>query len=159
MDFSFRYTAEDTTVTLPAGEYVARFRDAERIGGYCRTCPEYGRSWGCPPLGFDVEACLAGYASALLVATQITPSESGIPLSEAQRLILPERRRLEGRLLEMERLYGGRSFAYVGTCLHCPEGTCIPKENRAATPSWFGRRSKPADSTSRARPRNSSASN
>lgn len=24
----------------------------------------------------------------------------------------------------MERLYGGRSFAYVGTCLHCPEGSC-----------------------------------
>lgn len=130
MDFSFRYTVEDTTTTLPAGEYVARFRDAERIGGYCRTCPEYGRSWGCPPLGFDVEACLEGYASALLVATRITPSESGIPLSEAQRLILPERRRLEGRLLEMERLYGGRSFAYVGTCLHCPEGTCTRPDGK-----------------------------
>lgn len=44
MDFSLRYTAEDFTATLPAGEYVARFRDGERIGGYCRACPEYGRS-------------------------------------------------------------------------------------------------------------------
>ena len=30
----------------------------------------------------------------------------------------------EARLLEMERLYGGRSFAYVGTCLYCPDGSC-----------------------------------
>ena len=45
-------------------------------------------------------------------------------MSEAGRLIRPERQWLERRLLEMERRYGGRSFAYVGTCLYCPEGTC-----------------------------------
>ena len=124
MDFSLRYTARDFTAELPAAEYIARFRDAERIGGYCRECPNFGRSWGCPPFGFDVEEYLSGYASALLVATKIVPEEPGIPLSEARRLILPERRRLESRLLGMERRYGGRSFAYVGTCLHCPEGSC-----------------------------------
>lgn len=77
-----------------------------------------------PPFGFDVGEYLSGYASALLIATKIVPEERGIPLSESKRLILPERLRLEERLLEMERLYGGRSFAYVGTCLYCPEGSC-----------------------------------
>lgn len=124
MDSSLRYTARDLTAELPAAEYIARFRDAGRIGGYCRACPNYGRSWGCPPFGFDVDEYLAGYASALLVATKIVPETRGIPISESGRLIRPERLRLEARLLEMERLYGGRSFAYVGTCLHCPEGSC-----------------------------------
>lgn len=124
MDSSLRYTARDLTAELPAAEYIARFRDAGRIGGYCRACPNYGRSWGCPPFGFDVDEYLAGYASALLVATKIVPETRGIPISESGRLIRPERLRLEARLLGMERLYGGRSFAYVGTCLHCPEGSC-----------------------------------
>ena len=134
MDHSFRYTARDFTAELPAAAYVARFRDAERVGGYCRECGNYGRSWGCPPFGFDMEEYVTRYGTALLVATRITPEEPGLPVSEAGRLILPERQRLERRLLEMERQYGGRSFAYVGTCIHCPEGSCTRPEGRQALP-------------------------
>ena len=130
MNHSFRYTARDFTAELPAAAYVARFRDAERVGGYCRECGNYGRSWGCPPFGFDMEEYVTRYGTALLVATRITPEEPGLPVSEAGRLILPERQRLERRLLEMERQYGGRSFAYVGTCIHCPEGSCTRPEGR-----------------------------
>ena len=104
MNFSYRYRAEDSAVELPAADYVARFRDAQRIAEYCRACPSYGSSWGCPPFGFSVEEYLSGYATALVVATKIVPEQEGLPLSEAGRLM--------------------RSFAYVGTCLHCPEGSC-----------------------------------
>ena len=138
MDHSFRYTARDFTAELPAAAYVARFRDAERVGGYCRECGNYGRSWGCPPFGFDMEEYVTRYGTALLVATRITPEEPGLPVSEAGRLILPERQRLERRLLEMERQYGGRSFAYVGTCIHCPEGSCTRPRRQALPPSGTG---------------------
>ena len=124
MNFSYRYRAEDSAVELPAADYVARFRDAQRIAEYCRACPSYGSSWGCPPFGFSVEEYLSGYATALVVATKIVPEQEGLPLSEAGRLMRPERKRIEARLLDMERRIGGRSFAYVGTCLYCPEGTC-----------------------------------
>ncbi len=124
MNFSYRYRAEDSAVELPAADYVARFRDAQRIAEYCRACPSYGSSWGCPPFGFSVEEYLSGYATALVVATKIVPEQEGLPLSEAGRLMRPERKRIEARLLDMERRIGGRSFAYVGTCLHCPEGSC-----------------------------------
>ncbi len=124
------YYAEDFTVVLSAADYIARFRDAERIEGYCRTCPNYGCSWGCPPFEFDVEAYLAGYATALLIATRITPTANDLPISASRQLICPERERLESRLLDMERQYGGRSFAYVGTCLYCPEGTCTRSEGK-----------------------------
>ena len=87
MDHSFRYTARDFTAELPAAAYVARFRDAERVGGYCRECGNYGRSWGCPPFGFDMEEYVTRYGTALLVATRITPEEPGLPVSEAGRLI------------------------------------------------------------------------
>ena len=33
------YTARDYTASLPAADFIARFRDAERIAGYCRACP------------------------------------------------------------------------------------------------------------------------
>ena len=130
MDISLPYTARDFSAELPAADYIARFRDAERIGGYCLACPNYGRSWGCPPFGFSVGRYLSGYATALLTVTKIVPQKQGLPFSEAGRLILPERRRLEQQLLGMERQYGGLSFAYVGTCLHCPEGTCTRPDGK-----------------------------
>ena len=137
MDSSLGYTAEDFTVTLPADDYIARFRDAGRIGGYCRSCSNYGRSWGCPPFGFSVEEYLAGYDSVLLVATKITPQTGNLLIADATELVRPERVRLERRLLEMERLYGGRSFAYVGTCLYCPAGTCTRPDGKPCRhPEW-----------------------
>ena len=99
MDFSFRYTAEDHCAALPVADYIARFRDAKRFLECCRACRNYGRSWGCPPFGFDMEEYVTRYGTALLVATRITPEEPGLPVSEAGRLILPERQRLERRLL------------------------------------------------------------
>ena len=108
MNFSYRYRAEDSAVELPAADYVARFRDAQRIAEYCRACPSYGSSWGCPPFGFSVEEYLSGYATALVVATKIVPEQEGLPLSEAGRLMRPERKRIEARLLDMERRIGGR---------------------------------------------------
>lgn len=118
------YRAEDFTVELDVEEYIARFRDAERVGGYCRACHNYGRSWGCPPFDFDVEEQLRRYRRALIVATRITPAVEGLPFSRSGELLLPERRRLEGRLLEMERCYGGRAYSYIGTCLYCPAESC-----------------------------------
>lgn len=130
MDASLQYTAEDFSTTLPTADYIARFRDAERFIAYCRACRNFGHSWGCPPFDYDMEQLLRSHDTALLVATKITPTESGRPLSDAGALIRPERTRIEGRLLEMEHLYGGRSFAYVGTCLYCPEGCCTRPEGR-----------------------------
>lgn len=118
------YRARDFSTTLPVADYIDRFRDAGRFIGYCRECPNFGKSWGCPPFDYDVERLLRRYRMALLVATIITPAEGGRPLSDAGALIRPERERLERRLLSMEKLYAGRSFAYVGTCLWCPPGTC-----------------------------------
>lgn len=130
MNSSIRYTSADSSTELSVSDYIARFHDHDRFIGYCRKCRNYGQSWGCPPFDYDVESLLRQYRTALLVATKITPAEGGHPLSEAGALIRPERMRLERKLLEMERRYGGRSFAYVGTCLYCAETTCTRPEGR-----------------------------
>lgn len=123
-DSDLTYTSEDFTVSIPTEEYIRRFRDADRFIVCCRKCHNYNRSWACPPFSHDPEQQLRGYRNLLLIATKITPCRSDVPFAESRRLIHPERKRLEQRLLEMERLYGGRAFAYVGSCLYCPEGTC-----------------------------------
>ena len=123
-DSDFKYKAEDFTASITTDEYIRRFRDANRFIGYCRVCSNYNRSWACPPFSHDLERQLRNYRNILLIATKITPDRQDMPLSESRRLILPERKRLEHRLLEMERLYDGRAFAYVGSCLYCSEGSC-----------------------------------
>lgn len=128
MSLNRNYSAEDFTATLPAADYIACFRDAERFLGCCRACPNFGCSWGCPPFDYDVAELLGGYRSVLLIATKITPSTSGLPLSASQALIRPERLRLETRLRELERRYHGRACAYIGQCLYCPEGSCTRPE-------------------------------
>ena len=58
------------------------------------------------------------------MATKIIPEDKDIPIEYTQKLILPERIRIESELLDMERKYGGRSFAYIGKCLHCSDNEC-----------------------------------
>ena len=159
MNFSYRYRAEDSAVELPAADYIARFRDAQRIAEYCRACPSYGSSWGCPPFGFSVEEYLSGYVTALVVATKIVPEQEGLPLSEAGRLMRPERKRIEARLLDMERRIGAvRSPMSAPVSIARKAVVPVPTGIRAVIPIGCVLRSKRADSTSAARHANFSAS-
>ena len=87
-------------------------------GATAAPAPITGAAGDAPPFGFSVGRYLSGYATALLTVTKIVPQKQGLPSSEAGRLILPERRRLEQQLLGMERQYGGLSFAYGKPCRH-----------------------------------------
>ena len=119
------YSSQDYTVQLPAADYIAIYRDARRTAACCRACPNYGRSWACPPFDFDMEQYLSGYRTALIIATKITPRHSGLPLSESENLLRPER------------IFGGRAFAYAGRCLYCPEGSCTRLEGKPCRhPEW-----------------------
>lgn len=64
------------------------------------------------------------------MATKIIPEGKNIPFRESQALVYPERVRIERALLEMERYYDGRAFAYIGSCLHCNGAECRRKCNK-----------------------------
>ena len=121
------YIAEDFSVEIDTDEYIARFRDGERFMPLCRQCPNYGKSWGCPPFDYDQEEYLRQWKHVRLWAVKITPLTPGLPLSASQAFVRDERLRIERTQLEWERQQHGRSFAYVGKCLYCdrctrPEG-------------------------------------
>ena len=118
------YSVEEFTASISVDEYIRRFRDAATIENYCCACENYGKSWGCPPFDFDVEERLRQYKDVLLIATKITPKEQGLPISIAQELILPERKRLDKNLLELEKEYNGLACSYVGKCYYCVESDC-----------------------------------
>lgn len=132
------YRTENTTATIPAGEYVDRYRDAEKFIGFCKACSRYDNCWACPPHGFDADAYLSGYSTALIVGTRIVPTPSaraGCATPEQSRetgrqMIAEVRRTLDTRLLELERKYPRSRAFYAGTCHLCPEGTCTRTEGR-----------------------------
>lgn len=125
------YSVENFTADISVDDYIERFRDERRFIGFCRECPNYGNSWGCPPFDFDTTEILRRYKNVHLIATKITPVDKTIPLDRSQELIRPERIRLERQLLEMERRHGGRSFAFVGKCLYCGDEPCARKAGKS----------------------------
>ena len=70
------YRTEETAATIPAGEYVARYRNAEKFIVFCQACSRYGACWACPPHGFDADEYLSGYRTALIIGTRIIPEPS-----------------------------------------------------------------------------------
>ncbi len=124
------YVTENFTANISVDEYISRFRDEKRFVEFCKQCPNYGNSWGCPPFDFDTGEFLRQYKYAYLIATKIVPIEKGIPIDKSQELIRPERIRVEKELLKLELRFGGRAFAYVGKCLYCPDSECARKCNR-----------------------------
>ncbi len=135
------YTIENYTADIGVDEYIARFRDEERIAGFCKGCPNFGKIWSCPPFDFDTDAFLRQYSHAHLLATKIIPLRNDIPKENAQTFIRSERIRIEGELLEMERRYGGRAFANIGGCLHCDSSDC---RRRANLPCLYPDRVRPS---------------
>ena len=94
------YVTENFTANISVDEYISRFRDEKRFVEFCKQCPNYGNSWGCPPFDFDTGEFLRQYKYAYLIATKIVPIEKGIPIDKSQELIRPERIRVEKELLK-----------------------------------------------------------
>ncbi|MFQ8827894.1 MAG: DUF2284 domain-containing protein [Alistipes sp.] len=118
--------------SLPAEEYIRRYRDAERFAGLCRQCGRYGRCWACPPFSFDAEEYLSGFGTAHLIAARIEPGErlralcadAGQSEKQGRALLNEARCELDARLLAMEEAWPGSRAFFAGTCFDCPAGTC-----------------------------------
>ena len=94
------YTVENFTSDITVEGYIAEFRDEPHFLELCKQCTNYGKSWGCPPFDFDTESFLRQYKYAHLMATKIIPEDKDTPIEYTQKLILPERIRIESELLD-----------------------------------------------------------
>ena len=89
------YIIENFTANISVDEYISRFRDEKRFVEFCKQCPNYGNSWGCPPFDFDTGEFLRQYEYDQLMATKIITDEKNIPIYRTQELINPERIKIE----------------------------------------------------------------
>lgn len=126
----FSYTAADYYKEISTQTYIRDFCNPECFIKYCRKCGNYGKLWVCPPFSYNTIADIEKYSKVLLIVTKIIPKSEKIPISHIHEFIRPERLRIEMKLREMERLHGGRAFAFAGSCMYCEPGTCSRLRNQ-----------------------------
>ena len=131
---NMNYTLTTSEAAIAADEFIARYRDVERMDALCGQCPSYGNSWGCPPHGFNPATISDGFKTVKLMGTTIefdeaTRAECTTPemsrtvatqaMQEVWETILPE-------LYELERQVP-RSRCFTFRCHLCPEGCTRPE--------------------------------
>lgn len=121
-------------VTVSADEFTSRYRDVERIDGYCRQCPGYGKTWSCPPFDFDPAGVTVGFKTVTVTGTTIEFDEAtraSCTSAEQSSAVGREAinavcRDLLPQLYEQERQHpGSRCFTF--RCVLCPEGCTRPE--------------------------------
>ena len=117
------YTSELFTAEIDTASYVRDFRDAPHFEQLCRQCPNYAKRWGCPPLSESECGMFLRYPQLKIIAVKLTPTDTDLPLSTSCKILNAERRRLEPKILEEERLVGGRAALFTGMCLYCKDCT------------------------------------
>lgn len=127
------YTVTTRQATIPAQEFIARYRDVERIAAYCLQCPGYGQSWNCPPFDYDPRTISDGFDTVTLIGTTIefdehvraacqTAEQATATGREAMEQVWQT---LQSRMYQLEReLPGSRCFTF--RCRLCPEGCTRP---------------------------------
>ncbi len=100
-----------------AREIIARYRDPERMLGYCRECTEYGSSWACPSFPGDSAAPLSSYRGVAIIAVKIFTD--GTPATALRDLMEPVSHRLDATLRLAELRFGGISCSGLGGCRRC----------------------------------------
>ena len=130
---SMNYTLTNKKVTVDATDFIRRYRDVESIEAFCKQCPGFGKSWGCPPFDFDPCAVSDGFKTVTLMGTTITfdvatrnacttPEMSAVTGRDAMEQVW---KTLLPKLMEMEReVPGSRVFTF--RCSLCPEGCTRP---------------------------------
>lgn len=77
-------------------EKLYEYYDPEKVEGFCRSCPNYGRIWSCPPLFFDPVSYLEKFGYVLLIVEKIYPEAEKVNSPETLSDLFQVSRRLFG---------------------------------------------------------------
>lgn len=119
-----RYSVEESHITIDARHFVKQYREVARFETLCRDCGGYGKRWCCPPVETSFCDKVLHLPQVTLVATVITPAETGLPLKYAIPLMRPEIDRLNRRSIELEKVTGGVALGFAGECYYCGKTPC-----------------------------------
>lgn len=117
------------TLELETVDFIARFRDVDRFDLLCRSCPNYGKRWGCPPFEDSDNYNLTEFKKVRLFLLPVPlPPMHELPLKEriasATKIIQQERRKYEPAILTLEKQQGGLAALFTGMCPHCAAAEC-----------------------------------
>ncbi len=106
-------------------EFIADYVDVPRFSAGCEKCPEYGKTWACPPYDFDRPELISRFDTVLLVAKKteldderIFPSDEELK-NAWEELLLPVNTALNDELLALEADSPGSLALFAGGCGEC----------------------------------------
>lgn len=126
------YQLYHTVAEIGTADFIRDYRDADKFIGFCKRCRKYGACWACPPFDFDVDEYISAYERAYIIGTKVylndvVSGETGSPADRkeaAYRIFEEARRKLDDRLLEMERERPGGKAFFAGSCVGCTLDAC-----------------------------------
>ena len=133
-----QYRVEEFEAKVSVQEYREHCLDIPRIRGYCQACENYGKRWSCPPFTEPSECLWDRYETIwifgrkLLLSQELQDEEISMDemTARSKALLHPEKERLLGELLELERQFPGSLALSAGSCEGCPPKQCARAEGK-----------------------------
>lgn len=131
------YTTKRYETSIPVDEYLKGYVDVETFLDCCKKCPNYAKTWSCPPYDFNVLDYWKQYKNFDLIAIKIIFDEdyAGKKFSTeemyqiANQSLWKVKAQLSEELLEREKEIPGSVSLSAGSCSTC-KGNCPRKEGQ-----------------------------
>lgn len=131
------YQIETFTAQVDVLEYLHTCVNAEEFLECCKSCPNYGKIWSCPPYSFQPEEYWRQYQTLFLYARKIIFSEEQIKQNYTpeqlniftSRALLNEKQDMAKQLFLLEQKFEGSISLSAGCCQMCGQDNCTRKDN------------------------------
>lgn len=108
---------------LATDDYITGFHNPEKYIKACSGCPDFAKTWSCPPFDYNPLDLIRKYQKVCIVGIKI-PVDDNTPASNAQKIMLPAKQLIGRVLMKMEALHNGRASTFIGKCVLCDEMSC-----------------------------------
>ena len=113
---------------IKLNEVVSKHFDPNRIEGYCKDCPNYGKLWSCPPFDFDVRIAFEGRENLIVNAWAF--ETYNLSDDAIERINMETVYEMNYLILEEEKKEKGSFAFYADSCVICGENSCTRSQNK-----------------------------
>ena len=117
------YRTEKKECTVKVSEYIENYVNVEEFLEYCKSCPNYGNVWSCPPYDFSPEDYWKEFSSLYLTARKII-FDKEVSQEECGDILLEVKGEMSRELYEMEEQFPGSVALSAGSCNLCRDMGC-----------------------------------
>jgi len=147
-----RYATEVYVHKIPTSDLLMNYRTAGRFLEACKSCPDYGKVWSCPPNLPDAYGYLEAYQEVFVIAVKVlypkeiralAKTDTDVKLVREQTYEQVKKRLLIGLLALDEECKTGKCLG-AGRCILCSHCTraegkpCRNPQKRRYSVTGFG---------------------